>query len=180
VAVDDCRLLPGTTTVGDGEMGRLRAVAFAVSLAVASMVGCAGEERPLFEGDPVAFYDAALRAVLDTIGISPDDRLLFADRYITFEELMNSEAGPPEALHDLARRYRNSRVCRSGDCPPVDGDTQVLVSRVWAPAPGEAELAVLTYVYYRGGIFGDGHRVRLLHDGRSWVVEDVQRVVVPE
>ena len=151
-----------------------------LSLALASAGGCVEREgRQAFEGDPVPAYRAALMAVLDTVGVAAED-LVFLDRHVVFDELTRSEAGPSELFRTLADAHPRSRVCDYSECRAADGETQVAVSRVWSPAPGEAELVVVTYVYDAGGVFGDGFEVRLSYDGRSWIAQEVEQVWVPE
>jgi hypothetical protein len=150
----------------------------AAFLVVAAAVACADpmEERA-FDGDPVPVYVEALRTVFDSIGLPAED-LVFPDRFIGFGPTDEIEPATPGVPLALAERYPRSRVCDRPDCGAVPGETMVLVSRVRAEGPDQAEVAVNTWTYAEGNVFGDGFEMRLAYDGGSWRVLDLRRIVI--
>jgi hypothetical protein len=128
-------------------------------------------------------YDAAITAALDSLRL-PAERLVFPHRFISLESFMDSEPGPRSVFEDLAARYPASSVCAPAHAAcipePEPGETMVFVSRLAEMMPGEVALAVVTYHYTEGNVFGDGFRMRLTYDGERWIPLRVVREWVPE
>lgn len=126
-------------------------------------------------------YEFALGAAFDSLRLPPE-HLVFANRFIALESFTESEPGPQSVFEGLAARHPSSRVCVHDACvpEPQPGETLVFVSRLAQTAPNEVALAILTYHYVEGTVFGDGYRMRLIHDGEAWVPLRVVQEWVPE
>lgn len=155
-------------------------VLIAICLVASGTAGCldrAGSDAP--RGGHEAVYFEALGAVLDTLGLPPE-RLVFPDRFVALGSFTDTESGPRDLFETLAGHYPRSRVCSYEDCSATDGETMVLVSRIPTPVSDTAHVAITTYIYEEGNVFGDGWRLRLGYADQHWGLTSFARFHVPE